>query len=208
MKSVKLIVLTFTASAFLMACGDDSSSVSAVPSMSEPISSSCDGPVAVDDSQEKGNQSFAESSSSVMQNPEMPLEQNFSSSSTTVANSVASSASEDFICDVQESATTVVITQYIKDVVSYKETGTLRGGKIYFHEEYEYADASMGAEECARMKEEYGSWREVACNGNSFTIDDYSDSDDIAEYAAEQREQCEKIRKMYESGELLAEGDN
>ena len=45
------------------------------------------------------------------------------------------------------------------------------------------------------------------CDGNKFTVDGYSATDDIAGYAAEQRLQCAEIREQYESGKLFDEDD-
>ena len=119
----------------------------------------------------------------------------------------SSSASEDFVCDVQETATTVEVTQILKGWGSYRETGTLRNGIIYFVQEYDFESSTDAAEECRYAKKEAASWGDgsvqVTCDGRRVIREDYSETDDIAGYAADQREQCEEIIERYNSGELF-----
>lgn len=109
-----------------------------------------------------------------------------------------------FICDVQETATTVVVTQVVPGYGSYKETGTLRGNRIDFVQESYYPDSDMAREMCEDIKAEAASWIDgsvsVNCVGNSITRTDFSETTDIAGYAAEQRMQCEEIKKRFGSG--------
>lgn len=187
-----LSVAALAASLSLVACGDDSSSTSVV---------------SVDNPQELGNQDSGKSSSSIASKSDEPSEPKSSSSSAIADEPVGSSASGDFVCDVQETATTVVVTQILKGWGSYKETGTLRDGNIYFVQEYEFETNTKAAEECVNFVEEAASWGDgsvqVTCDGRRVIREDYSETDDIAGYAADQREQCEEIIERYNSGELF-----
>lgn len=117
----------------------------------------------------------------------------------------SSSASNGFVCDVQETSTTVTVTQSMAGWGSYTETGTLRDGNIYFVQEYEYESSSMAADECENFKEEAASWKDesvqVTCTGNKVVRTDYSETSDIAGYAADQRAQYQIAKeKMEEDG--------
>lgn len=136
-----------------------------------------------------------------------------SSSSTkspiTSSNSQISGVSSEFICDVEESATSVIMSLNIPNYSSYKETGTLSGRKIYFVQEYVYLDKSEAQAACEEYKEDAESWYDgsvdVSCAGNRVTRTDYSETDDVAGYAANMRENCKDIRSMYESGAIRVE---
>ncbi len=128
---------------------------------------------------------------------------------TACGEDSSSGASGDFDCDVQETATTVTVTQNLRGWGSYKETGTLRDGRIYFVQEYEYESSSMAADECENFKEEAASWKDgsvqVTCSGNKVVRTDYSETSDIAGYAADQRAQCQIAKgKMEEGGAASA----
>lgn len=128
---------------------------------------------------------------------------------TACGEDSSSGASGDFDCDVQETATTVTVTQNLRGWGSYKETGTLRDGRIYFVQEYEYESSSMAADECENFKEEAALWKDgsvqVTCSGNKVVRTDYSKTSDIAGYAADQRAQCQIAKgKMEEDGPASA----
>ena len=46
------------------------------------------------------------------------------------------------------------------------------------------------------------------CDGNKFTVDGYSATDDIAGYAADQRESCAELIEEYNSGMMLDDEDD
>lgn len=117
-------------------------------------------------------------------------------------------SSDDFVCDVTSTATSVKTYQSVPGIGTYVETGTLRDDKIYFTQEYEYYDAAVAREECKEMKSEYGSWRSVNCSGNTMTVSDYSDTDDIDEYANVMRETCATMKQMFESGDFYGDEDD
>ncbi len=179
-----LSMAALVASLSLVACGGDSSSTSVV---------------SVDDPQEMGNQELGKSSNSVASKSDEPV------------GTIPSSASGDLVCDVQETATTVVVTQILKGWGSYKETGTLRDGNIYFVQEYEFETNTKAAEECVNFIEEAASWTDgsvqVNCDGRRVVREDFSETDDIAGYAADQRELCKEIVEKYNSGELFDDDD-
>lgn len=192
-----LSMAALVASLSLVACGDDSSSTSVV---------------SVDNPQELGNQDSGKSSSSIASKSDEPSEPKSSSSSAIADEPVGSSASGDFVCDVQETATTVVVTQILKGWGSYKETGTLRDGNIYFVQEYEFETNTKAAEECVNFVEEAASWTDgsvqVNCDGRRVVREDFSETDDIAGYAADQRESCVELIEEYNSGMMLDDEDD
>lgn len=129
-----------------------------------------------------------------------------------VACDNSSSSSSGYECSVSETATTVTITQSLSGVASYTERGVLNGNRIDFVEETYYNDSELAREMCNEAKDEAEEWRDgsvhVTCSGNTVTRTDYSETTDIAGYAAEQRYQCEEMKRRYESGSMWDEDDD
>lgn len=128
-----------------------------------------------------------------------------------VACDNSSSSSSGYECSVSETATTVTITQSLSGVASYTERGVLNGNRIDFVEEAYYNDSRVASEMCNEAKEEASHWKDgsvhVTCSGNTVTRVDYSETTDIAGYAAEQRYRCEEMKKRYESGSMYGDWD-
>lgn len=117
-------------------------------------------------------------------------------------NDSKSADSSKFVCDVQETLTTVIVIQEIPDSVSYKEIGTLNGSRIDFVQELYYNNSKTADEICENTKEEAAGWLDgsvhVTCSGNRITRTDYSETTDIAGYAAKRRAQCDVAMKENE----------